>query len=801
MASLDPPDSVDEGTTTGAPTRVLTRVLSGVFVAARAAATGSGRLRVVLSTVLSAIGRCLGVTTAAVGGACRSAGRQLSMAGRRAATIGVNLWATCATPAVRILGAVASRCRRVAQRAATWIEHAAIWLEHAADVVLRGGGRAAATLGTLFARLATPVRHLLRRAVATLAPVLARMGQRVGRLVGAAWSTSHRLVTRAWTWFSGVSVVVVRGVRRAAARLGEPLGRLTAHARHLVRVAVAALEPVIARIAQALDLVVGATGRHLRRIAGRASRWLMRSSAVVLRAGRRAALGLGAVISRLAPPARHVVHLAATTLQHVAYLVASARDRVALSIGVAAARARTAAADVPTTIELGHRPAGGRDLTSGFTAEVFQNQYLPQGAREAHAIVTVTSTVGRDEGSPDSAVVLLLDCSGSMGRPWSKLRAVRRATAAAIDTLADGTWFAIVRGNDRARVAYPASGELVRSTTETRAAAKRAVRLLWPEGGTAMGRWLLAAGVLFAATPGSVNRAILLTDGRNESESDSSLADALRSCGGRFQCDCRGVGADWSVDELRTIANGLLGTIDLVPAPDLLATDFEALAAAAMTRGVGEVRLDVQAPSGGSVQQLSQTNPEWIQLPLERAADGVYRCSTGAWGAETRDFHLTMSLPAGEPGDEMLAAKVNLVVDGLIAARLQVTAVWCDDERQPTAMHPAVAHYETQAQLMASIARGLEAQDVGDVATATRELGRAAQLADATDHAATLRLLAAVVDVDDAPTGTVRIRPTVDPLEAMTLDARSNRTSAWRGDGDPDRVALDDAAGGAPPPT
>jgi hypothetical protein len=49
---------------------------------------------------------------------------------------------------------------------------------------------------------------------------------------------------------------------------------------------------------------------------------------------------------------------------------------------------------------------------------------------------------------------MLLDCSGSMAYPMAKLRAAKAATAAAIDTLRDGTWFAIVRSTQVAEQCF-----------------------------------------------------------------------------------------------------------------------------------------------------------------------------------------------------------------------------------------------------------------------------------------------------------------------------------------------------------
>jgi hypothetical protein len=466
-----------------------------------------------------------------------------------------------------------------------------------------------------------------------------------------------------------------------------------------------------------------------------------------------------------------------------------AGERFAFTAGVAVTRARARAHGEPTAGPGGGVPAGRRaprgDIGGAFAATVYQNEYLRAEDREIHAIVSVSSVAARDEGAPDHAVVLLLDCSGSMGMPWTKLKAARRATEAAVDALVEGTWFAIVRGSDDAVVAYPPTGMLVQASPPTRAAAKRALRLLWPEGGTALGRWLLAARDLFTECPSAVRRAILLTDGRNESESPESLQAAVAACAGRFQCDCRGIGTDWSVDELRMIASGLLGSVDMVAVPDGLAGDFRAMTEAAMARGVGDVELEVCTPRGASLVHVHQAAPEWLALPTTVHADGrTSRCATGAWGAETREYHLCIGLPQREIGDEMLAARVNVVVERRVATQVLVKAIWSDDERLSTAAHPAVAHHEAQGALVESIGRGLRARGRGDEAAAEALLGRAAELALASGHASTMQLLETVVDVEDATTGIVRLKRDVDREDEMLLDTRSTRTLPLPRDGE-----------------
>ncbi|OEV11357.1 hypothetical protein AN220_30630, partial [Streptomyces nanshensis] len=137
-----------------------------------------------------------------------------------------------------------------------------------------------------------------------------------------------------------------------------------------------------------------------------------------------------------------------------------------------------------------------------FSVDVYQNAYLPEGAREVNAVVTVTATGGGTTGGlplpvtgpggvpgaegADAAVVIMLDCSGSMDYPPTKMRNARDATAAAIDTLRDGVSFAVVAGTHRAREVFPGGGALAVADATTRARAKDALRGLSAGGGTAI---------------------------------------------------------------------------------------------------------------------------------------------------------------------------------------------------------------------------------------------------------------------------------------------------------------------------
>ncbi|MGH3396466.1 MAG: hypothetical protein ACRDPO_17430 [Streptosporangiaceae bacterium] len=272
---------------------------------------------------------------------------------------------------------------------------------------------------------------------------------------------------------------------------------------------------------------------------------------------------------------------------------------------------------------------------TGFAVEVFQNEYLPEGGREVSAIVTVTSA--NDDLAPDDdlggAELIMIDCSGSMaGR--GKIAAARQAAAVAIDAIRDGVAFAVIAGNQGARVVFPAGGGL-------------------------------------------------------------------------------------AVDDL---------TSRRVPA----------------------------GPQAGDYP-------------------------TGSWGAgESRDYHVRVAVTPAAVGQEMLAARVSLLVDSQVAGQGLVRAVWTDEEVLSTRISPQVAHFTGRAELAQAIQEGLEARRRGDRDTATARLGRAAMLAQQSGNEDTARLLARVVDVVDAASGTVRLKKRVDDADEMALDTRSTKTARTR---------------------
>lgn len=423
-----------------------------------------------------------------------------------------------------------------------------------------------------------------------------------------------------------------------------------------------------------------------------------------------------------------------------------------------------------------------------FSAAVYQNEFLPDGGTDVNAIVTITctgaGTAGRSGGGAAGEIVIV-DTSGSMSPPV--MAAARDAAQAALAEIVDGTWFAVVAGADRAMLAYPpvSSGPgLVQMSDATRAEAANAIARFVGSGGTAISTWLDLAGQLFASVPQVTQRhVLLLTDGENR-ERPGLLDAAIARATGYFQADCRGAGTDWQVAEIRRIAQALLGTVDIIPSPELMRAQFQEIMRASMARGVPDASLRVWTPQGAEILFVRQVSPTVEDLTHRRTPvnplTGDY--PTGAWADESRDYHVAVRVAAKAIGQEQLAARVQLALGDDVVAQGLVKATWSSNSELTARIDNQVAHYTGQTELAQAIQEGLAAKAAGDEATATTKLGRAVQLAQASGNDEATSKLRKVVEVDDAGEGTVRLKRGVDKADEMALDTASTKTTRIRRD-------------------
>jgi uncharacterized protein YegL len=421
-------------------------------------------------------------------------------------------------------------------------------------------------------------------------------------------------------------------------------------------------------------------------------------------------------------------------------------------------------------------------MSTQFKAEVFQNQFLPQGTKEVHAIMTVTVEGGDGVSIAKPAggrlFGIICDTSGSMG--GQKIQAAKGAMTKLVNLLPDDAYFFIVTGASSARLVFP----MAQATGENKQKAIASIRKIEAGGGTVISTWLSEALQQFHKMPSAIRQALLLTDGQNDDSDEQKLKTVLQQCEGIFQCDCRGVGTDWRVKQLQQISDKLLGTTDIIPNASMIEADFQGILALAMSKDVSDVALRLWTPQGAIVQFCKQVSPEIVDLTYRARPVKAQICDypTGAWGKnESRDYHFCIQVEPGNVGDEMLAGRASLIytLNGTETkvAEARIIAIWTDDDAKSTKIDRRVAHYTGQAELAQSIQEGLEAKDRGDIEVATAKLGKAVKLAHESGNESTAKLLRKVVDIEDAATGTVRIKRDVAKEDAMALETRSTKTT------------------------
>lgn len=420
-------------------------------------------------------------------------------------------------------------------------------------------------------------------------------------------------------------------------------------------------------------------------------------------------------------------------------------------------------------------------MSAQFIAEVFQNQFLCEGAKEVHAIMTVRSTGGEQvvsNAGGEKLFGIICDTSGSMG--GQKIHAAKSAIAKLVSLLPEDASFFIVTGSTSSNLVFPIS----QATQQNKERATAAISHISASGGTVISSWLNAALSQFQNKPNAVRQALLLTDGQNDGSDEKNLILALQACEGVFQCDCRGVGTDWRVKQMQQISDKLLGTTDIIPNASMIEADFRAILEKAMTKSVSDVALRLWTPQSAKVLFCKQVSPEIVDLThrAKSVKPQIYDYPTGAWGSnESRDYHFCIEVQPGNVGDEMLAGRASLIyTDNGVETKItegRILATWTDDEAKSTKIDRRVAHYTGQAELAQTIQEGLEARANGNDHLATAKLGKAVKIAHDSGNEATAKLLRTVVDIEDAPTGTVRLKKGVAKEDEMALETRSTKTT------------------------
>jgi len=409
-----------------------------------------------------------------------------------------------------------------------------------------------------------------------------------------------------------------------------------------------------------------------------------------------------------------------------------------------------------------------------FTLQLSQNKYLAPSDDRMDVVLTVRvgDAGAAAAGPPPTAELLLVDCSSSMDWPPTKIEAARHACRAAIGSLRDGVLFGVAECTGRARLVYPAAPPLAVAGERTRREAKAAAAGLIAGGGTAMSTWLDLARDVFEKTPAEIRHAVLLTDGKNESDRGGALEAALDRSRGQFACDARGIGDDWEPRDLQRIASVLRGSADAVLEDSELAGDFRQLVERAMGRTVPDLRLRLTTMPYSGLRFVKQVFPAEVELTSQCHSDGRgFELPTGAWGDELREYHLCLDVEVGELTryEDRLLGSVTLFAgaDEAVGEQQAVVGYLTDDLALSSVPDDNVARVTGQAELGRAVRAGWEAFERDDRVVAAREWGTAVRLATELGNAEILKRLGRLIDVGDD--GTVAIKDGVRPRDGFSL--------------------------------
>ncbi|MDQ4074946.1 MAG: VWA domain-containing protein, partial [Chloroflexota bacterium] len=204
---------------------------------------------------------------------------------------------------------------------------------------------------------------------------------------------------------------------------------------------------------------------------------------------------------------------------------------------------------------------------------------------------------------------LVLDSSGSMS--GEKIRSLKAAVKQILAHLPEEDTFEIQVSffNTYAR-------EIIEPTPASEVQRRlgrvqERVNQLNAQGTTSMGRGLELALQAFRSRPDAIRRVLLLSDGQQEGDEPIErvyeIARQINEVGG--QIEAWGIGDRWNENELRRIAQLTGGTAEVIPSPDEIADDIEALLEDVEGTPAQDVSLLFQTPKMYEILEVKQVFP------------------------------------------------------------------------------------------------------------------------------------------------------------------------------------------------
>ena len=329
------------------------------------------------------------------------------------------------------------------------------------------------------------------------------------------------------------------------------------------------------------------------------------------------------------------------------------------------------------------------------------------GSQLAYVLVEARPTAVTAQVRMPLNVALVLDHSGSM--KGAKLRAVKDAVKLVINNMATTDYVSVVIFDDNVRVVVPSQ------PASDKAGLTAQVDSIKDGGGTAMslGMSVGLSELRRHASPSTVNRMILLTDGVTYGDADRCrrIADDAGAAGiGIYPL---GIGADWDEDLLDNIGQRSSGMpAEFIRRPEDALGIFDRQLQSAAAVAVRNAHLTVRLPAGVTPKRAVKVLPLISEQGQETLSD---REVVTALGDLERDappaILLELTVEPKPVGTFRIAqAELSYEVPGQGTEKVRADAVvtFTNDPVPPEEANPVVMNYAEKANAHRLVTRVLD---------------------------------------------------------------------------------------------
>jgi Ca-activated chloride channel family protein len=331
------------------------------------------------------------------------------------------------------------------------------------------------------------------------------------------------------------------------------------------------------------------------------------------------------------------------------------------------------------------------------------------GSQVAYVLVEAKPTEMMAQVRMPLNFAIVLDRSGSM--KGAKLNAVKEAVKALIDQMAEGDYISVVTFDDTVQIIVPAQPAMDKTGI------KLAVDRIRDGGGTTMSLGMSTGlnELRKYASPGMVNRMVLLTDGVTYGDTDRCRALADDAAREGFTIMPQGIGADWDEDLLDNIGRRSGGReAEFIRNPGEAAARFQTEFNSAVAVAVRNAQMVLHLSAGITPKKAVKVLPQISDLGQNVLGDRQVVVALGDLEKDTPQAVLFEVTIEPKPAGVFRIAVAELTYDVPAMSlqnqqlRTDIVVGFTQDPNQAQAVNAVVMNYAEKANAHRLVTKVLE---------------------------------------------------------------------------------------------